>query len=55
MIGVYITVRGTFQGFLMDKQGVITAIHHPDTTAPGRTGPRGINERGEIVGAFARE
>jgi len=55
MVGVFITSAGIFQGFVMDTKAVITATDHPDTTAPGRTRPRGINDRGEIVGVFARD
>lgn len=54
MVGPYVDARGGVQGFLMDKDGVVSAIDHPDAPPPpiGGTGPLSINERGQIVGVF---
>jgi uncharacterized membrane protein len=51
IVGYYLDDMGHAHGYLRSRQGHYTQIDHPDA-APLGTDTGGINDRGEIVGAY---
>jgi hypothetical protein len=58
MVDVFVDAQGMLHAFLRDERGTITEIDHPDAPPPSGApspfgiSPFGINEQGQIVGAF---
>jgi uncharacterized membrane protein len=57
MVGYYIDAQGGLHGFRRDRRGTVTDIERVDRTADGPSIvlgplPTGINDRGQIVGAY---